>query len=87
MAKDYSNSNMALWTMVADCARSKRTAFHIAPESFVSLCGRDNLLIRDYIEFNGSDIQVIGEGRQVYRTIPKYEICKTCFKSLLTGTK
>ncbi len=73
----------ALWTMVAEIHKN-RTKYHVAPESFVSFCGRDNLLVRDYCEWRNGGLWRIGEGGGLIdsKATDEYYICKTCLKSL-----
>lgn len=67
-----------MWTMIAE--RGER--YHIADESFVSLCGNKNLLVRDYVEIIDGEIKRIGEGNQVIDTVPVLFTCKRCLKKL-----
>ena len=73
------DSNIPLWSMVAENP-SKRTRYHIATESFISFCGRTNLLVRDYIEFRNEKFCLIGEGKskQIIEVMKEDEMCKVC---------
>ena len=70
-----------MWTMVSE-NRYNRLRLHIANESFITYCGRTNMLVRDYVEFQNGQVQKIGDCRQVLETIPEWQLCKRCFLSL-----
>ena len=67
-----------MWTMIAE--RGHR--YHFATDSFISLCGRDNLLVRDYVELIDGKMRRVGEGRQVFEEISEYHSCKICLKAV-----
>lgn len=70
-----------MWTMVAE-NRYNRSRLHIANETYITLCGRDNMLVRDYVEFQNGNVNKIGECRKVLETIPEWQLCKRCMLSL-----
>jgi len=58
-----------------------RSCYHLSDESFISFCGRSNLLVRDYVEVKEGKVNIIGLGGQVLEIIPDYNICKSCLKN------
>ena len=71
-----------MWTMVAE--RGHR--YHFATDTFISLCGRDNLFVRDYVELIDGKMRKVGEGRQVFEAIPEDNSCKICLKVVRHGS-
>lgn len=67
--------------MVSETAKN-RSCYHLAGESYVTFCGRKEMLARDYVEVKDGNVLRIGEGGQVLEIIRKSDICKKCFASL-----
>jgi hypothetical protein len=62
--------------------RYNRSCYHLADNEYNVLCGRKNLLMRDYVELQEGKINMIGEAKQVLETIDNYNICKQCLRQL-----
>ena len=67
-------------TMVVNNYRN-RTKWHLAGDDYVSFCGLTDLLVRDNVVMIDGEVRPTGEGGQVFKAIPKYEICKKCLSS------
>lgn len=65
-----------MWTMIAEHG----FRHHFATNDFRSFCGRDNLLVRDYVELVNGKMRLVGEGRQVFDAIPEWSTCKICLR-------
>jgi len=84
VATDSTGSNtvlsaVPLWTMVAEKTYN-RTRYHIATDTFVSLCGLANLFVRDYIEYRNGEFKQIGESGQEWN-INQKSLCKKCVRA------
>lgn len=71
-----------MWTMIAH----HPTKRHIATDTFIGLCGRRDLLVRDYVELKDGKVLMIGEGRCVVGVVDEYTICKQCLSALRKRT-
>jgi len=67
-----------MWTMIAEHGHT----YHFATSSFVSFCGRENLYVRDYVEWRDGAVRKIGEGGQVFEAIDEYHTCKICLTAV-----
>lgn len=68
-----------MWTMIA----SHGYKYHLATETFISMCGRDDLFVMDYVELIDGKVVRIGEARRQLGIINDIRICKTCLKTVL----
>lgn len=69
-----------MWTMVSEL-RCNRTKYHLANDDFISFCGNSRMLVRDYVELHGVNINKV-IGNHVVETMKIKEICTHCLRKL-----
>lgn len=80
LSRDSNNKldRRPMWTMVAEHG----FRYHFADDTFISLCGRSNLFVGDYVELINGKMRKVGEGRQVFEAINEYHTCKKCLSKI-----
>lgn len=71
-----------MWTMVSEI-RYNRGCYHLTDGTFITFCGNRNMLVRDYVENRNGELVMVDQegGIVISKPIPKYRICKKCFRS------